>query len=418
MTRPPLLPLDQALEQVLDQLPPLSSVVELPLTEATGRVLAAPAHARVAGPPFANSAMDGYALRSDDSTRVTAFRVSRRILAGMPPGPALNSGEAVRIFTGAPLPAAADCVIAQEDAELLADDRVHFHERPRPGLHVRPQGQDFDVGACLGRPGDVIDSRRIALLAAAGVSQVTVRAQPVVAIVTTGDELQPVGAALNPGQIHDSNGPMLHALLRETGLNTDQICAFNGVADDPLALRETLDQAATRADVVLCSGGVSVGDADFVRQVMAEDGQMHFWRLALKPGRPFAFGHYRQRPFFGLPGNPVSTWVSFLLLVRPALLRLAGLAADDPRLRPATVTARLAAPLRKQPGRREFQRGTLVAANGQSPEVTALTGQASNLVGSLTAGNCLIDLPAESADLSAGAPVQVLLLRDLQRGAL
>lgn len=425
MSHPPLLPLDQALDQLLAALAPLPPTSDVPLMAASGQVLAAPVAARVGSPVFDNSAMDGYALRSRDVEHPD-FGIVRRVLAGDAPGPALQAGECVRIFTGAPLPPGADCVVAQEDAELLTADgapaaRVRFQEQPVAGHHVRSAGQDFAAGTVLGSGGDLLDSRRIALLAAAGIDRVSVHPLPRIAILTTGNELRPPGAALDAGQIYNSNGPMLATLLRETGLPliaTGQPPA-TAIADDPQALRTALDKAVGEADAIICSGGVSVGEADFVREVMASEGEMAFWRLALKPGKPFAFGYYRGRPVFGLPGNPVSTWITFLLLVRPALLRLAGLPTDSPSLRPEPLTARLASWVRKRPGRREFQRAVLTNANGgELPEVTPIADQGSNLLSSLVNGNCLLDLPADCEDPAAGSLVRVIRLQDLQRGPI
>lgn len=409
MPSPPLLPLDTALERLLAMLTPLPQQDAVPLADARGQVLAASAIAAVAVPPFANSAMDGYAVRSADA-HYSEFRISQRIMAGDAPGAPLTAGCCARLFTGAPLPAGADCVIAQEDAITLGASQVRFTEAPVAGKHVRPAGQDVAAGEVIGRPGDLVDSSRLALLAASGIPTVTAHRLPRVAILTTGNELKPAGTPLAAGEIYNSNGLMLAALLDELGLPAP---APMHVRDDRAALRTALDEAATQADAILCSGGVSVGEADLVREIMVEEGAMHFWRLALKPGRPFAFGHYRQRPVFGLPGNPVSSWLTFQLLVRPALLRLAGVR----NLAPAGIRARLASSARKHPGRREFQRGMLhPAEQAQLPTVQPWREQGSNLISSLVNGNCLIDLPAAADHPEAGTEVDVIMLHDLRRG--
>ncbi|TVS16111.1 MAG: molybdopterin molybdenumtransferase MoeA [Gammaproteobacteria bacterium] len=399
-----LLDLDSTLTLMLAALTPLATVEET-LEAAAGRYLAASVSAAQTVPPFDNSAMDGYAVAAEDPEllRSGSLRIAQRIYAGAKPGPALSRGTCARIFTGAPLPEGANAVIVQEEATVAADDRVTFHTRPERGDCVRPAGGDVKLGQIIAQAGDALHPGRLALLTAAGHHRIRVHRQPQVVVLTTGDELRQPGSPLEPGQIYDSNGPMLAALARQAGA---QVIRTARVGDEPDALRQALTAAAKDGDAIICSGGVSVGDADHVRDILAEEGEVTFWRLALKPGKPFAFGTLGAKPFFGLPGNPVSALVTFLLLVRPGILRLAG--ARD------TATSRLPAllvgPVSKRPGRRDFQRGRFhIGADGRL-WVEAFARQDSNILSTLSDGNCLIDLPKDSGDLDAGSYIHIVPL--------
>lgn len=399
-----LLDLDLALPQMLHALQPLPSFEATP-RDAAGCHLAEDVLAAHAVPPFANSAMDGYAVCSEDPEllRGAPLRIAQRIFAGAAPGAPITAGHCARIFTGAPLPAGADAVIAQEDATVQDHDQVMFRERPAAGACVRRAGDDVREGQQIAAAGDSMNAARIALLTAAGVEHVRVHRAPNVAVIVTGDELRTPGQALEPGTIHDSNRPMLEALVRRVG---GAVVHSQQVGDDPGLLREALRAAAAAGDAVICSGGVSVGDADHVRDLLAEAGEVAFWRLALKPGKPFAFGTLHGRPFFGLPGNPVSTLVTFLLLVKPALLRMAG--ASD--LTTPSMVATLATEVRKRPGRRDFQRGRFETTAEGEVRVHAFERQDSNLLGVMAAANCLIDLPRDNGDVAAGSRVRIIPL--------
>ncbi len=399
-----LLDLDLARAQMLGTLKPLPWLEATP-GAAAGCHLAENVHAVHAVPPFANSAMDGYAVCSEDLElrRGDPLRIAQSIFAGSAPGAPIASGHCARIFTGAPLPQGADAVIAQEDATVLDDGRVSFDGHPAAGAYVRHAGADVREGQQLAAAGTVLNATRVALLTAAGVERVRIHRAPRVAIIVTGDELRAPGQALEPGAIHDSNRPMLEALARRVGAD---VVHSEQVGDDPERLRATLRAGADAGDAVVCSGGVSVGDADHVRALLAEEGEVTFWRLALKPGKPFAFGSLHGRPFFGLPGNPVSTLVTFMLLVKPALLRLAGAG----NLEITSLTATLAQDVRKRPGRRDFQRGHFEMTEEGTLRVRAFERQDSNLLGVLAAANCLIDLPQDSGDLAAGSRVRIIPL--------
>lgn len=411
MPHRPLLELEVALQRLLSELEPLAPEAEpRALTNAAGCYAAEAVAARSAVPPFANAAMDGYAMASSDPAARepgAAWSVTRRIFAGQPPGPALPAGSCARIFTGAALPPGSDCVIAQEDAELLNADRVRFRETVREGHHVRLAGSDLASGDSVVLAGEPLTPARLALLAATGVAAVRVHRSPRVALLSTGDELRDPGAPLAPGQIYDSNAIALQTWVRQLGL---AVTTCSRVGDDPAMLRQSFQEAIAAADVLICCGGVSVGDADHVRAVLAADGEMHFWRLALKPGKPFAFGRIHGRPLLGLPGNPVSAWVTFALLARPALLRLAG--ASTEQLTPTRFRVPLSAALDKRGERREFQRGRLLPGDA-GPTVTALPAQGSHQLSALSQGDCLIDLPAGAQHLRAGSSVAVIPLTAL-----
>ena len=398
-----LLELDTALERMLDDLAPIERTERVDLADALGRVLAEAPIARTAVPPFANSAMDGYAVCAEDPIHADGghFEVVETIFAGRGPERAIGPGECARIFTGAPMPNGADAVIAQEDAVVDAAG-VRFEERPTPGRFVRAAGGDVVSGETLVEVGTRLHAGSIALLAAAGVANVIVRARPRVAVIATGDELRPPDADLAPGEIHDSSTFAIPAVAATLPVRVTLVMR---AGDTPEALAQTLDRAAAEADAIITTGGVSVGDADHVRAVLDEAGQIEFWRLALKPGRPFAYGRYRAVPLFGLPGNPVSSMVTFLLLVRAGLLRLSGVTRLDlPRQQ-----LRLAAPLRKAPGRRDFQRARL-DADGRA---RAFERQDSNILSVLAHADLLLDLPAEAGDLDADAEVSAIDLAGL-----
>jgi molybdopterin molybdotransferase len=321
-----LLPVEEALARLLAQAAaaPIDECESVPLADADGRVLAEALIADLDLPPWPNSAMDGYALCLADCT-CEPLPVSQRILAGQAPGPLLP-GTCARIFTGAPLPAGADCVEMQENAEVLADGRVRFSEPLRMGQNVRPQGQETRAGEQVLAAGTRLGPVELGLAASLGRAELAVRRRPRVAVLSTGDELVEPGLPLGPGQIYNSNRSLLCAWLRRLG------CAVvdGGIlADD---LQRTRDALAALADVdlILSTGGVSVGEADFLGQVLQEDGELTLWKLAIKPGKPLTCGHYRGVPVIGLPGNPASTLVTFGLLARPYLLRRLGVLDVEP----------------------------------------------------------------------------------------
>jgi len=316
----PLMPVEEALERLLAlaEKAPIAETEHLALAEAEGRVLA---HELVAGldlPPWPNSAMDGYALRLAD-WQGEPLRVTQRIFAGHAPEP-LEPGTCARIFTGAPLPEGADCVEMQENTEVLADGRVRFLESLSLAQNVRPKGQETRVGEQVMSAGTRLGPIELGLAATLGYGTLEVRRQPRVAVLSTGDELVEPGLPLGPGQIYNSNRRLLVSWLQRLGC---EVVDAGILPDDLARTRQSLAELGS-VDLILSTGGVSVGEADFLGLALREAGELALWKLAIKPGKPLTFGHYQGVPVIGLPGNPASTLVTFGLLARPYLLRRLG----------------------------------------------------------------------------------------------
>ncbi len=391
---PALLPLASALQQMLEAIQPVAEWQQLPLAAALDRVLASDCRALLATPPFDTAAMDGYALRASDSG--APLTIVGRVLAGEAPPLAVAAGCAVRIMTGAAVPPALDLVVMQEQA-TVDGDRLKVPADGRSGDHIRRAGSEVAVGEVLASAGTRIGPRQIALLASQGIASVNVYRRPRVAVLSTGDELVAPGQPLQAGQIYDSNRPMMIALLQRLDV---EIIDLGRIADEPPALRQALTEAAQRADAIISSGGVSVGEADFVRPLLAELGQVNFWKLAIKPGKPFAFGRIGQAWFFGLPGNPVSAMLTFDQLAAHGLRRLAGEQPQQPQLLPATAGGTF----KKQPGRLDLQRVNATISNG-SLTVAANGPQGSAQLTSLTRADGLVHLQQERGSVSAGESV-------------
>lgn len=401
-----LLSVEEARERVLARFQPLA-VEEVPLVEALGRVLAEDAISQEASPPFANSAMDGYALRAGDSAGASASAPVALRLAGEVPAGSVYSGEvalgeAVRILTGAPVPGGADAVIQQELVSVV-DGAVRLAAPVGVGNNIRAAGGDARPGMLLARAGTELGPAEIALLASLGVAPARVRRRPRVAILATGDELEPLGMPLRPGQIHDSNTPYLTAAVLRAGATPVSLSIARDREDD---LRAKLD-AAAGCDLLVTSGGVSVGDYDLVKRMLTERGSMAFWRVRIKPGKPLAFGERDGLPVLGLPGNPVSAAVTFELFGRPAIRRMLGAARVE---RPVIEVVYEGRELRRG-DRREFVRvrlesrgGTLVARD--------TGGQESHLISSLQGATALLIAPEGEGVIRAGDTARALLLND------
>jgi len=394
----------QALERILAAIVPLAAdaVERLPLRQALDRVLAAPIVAEINVPPLDNSAMDGYALNGDDlpAQGVRRLTVVGDSFAGHPFLGSCQQGECVRIMTGAVLPAGLNTVIPQEHVECIDSSTIRIDAQTRCGDNVRAAGEDICQGQTVLAKGRRITAADLGLLASLGIADVVVTRRLRVAFLTTGDELRSVGESLKPGQIYDSNRYTLYAML------SHQHCLISDlgvVRDDPTALRIVLQQAALDHDVIISSGGVSVGAADHVGQVFSELGDVNFWKVAMKPGRPLIFGYLQQSLFFGLPGNPVAVMVSFSQFVQPALQRLAGETVALPLLLRAVTTSTL----RKRAGRTEYQRGILNQAADGSLTVSKTGAQGSGILLSMSLANCFIVLQAEQTRLEVGAEVLV-----------
>jgi molybdopterin molybdotransferase len=396
---------EEALARVVDVLPP-PPTERVPLAQAHGRILAERIIATTDLPPFDNSSMDGYAVRAADIAGAGAetpvrLRLAGRVAAGeFLPG-MLTAGHCVRLFTGSPLPQGANAVVMQEDTQPDAADLnyVRILDAAKPFENVRLQGEDVRCGAALGEAGEVLTAGRLSLLAASGVAEVTVGRQPVVGLIATGSELREPGEALGPGQIYESNRYGLAPLIRRAG----GVPRLFPLVKDVLAVtRAELERALAECDVVVTSGGVSVGEMDLLKAAFEQaGGEVNFWRVAMRPGRPFVHGRRAGKYWFGLPGNPVSAMVTFLLLVHPALRRWQG--AAETRL-PAHWAA-LAEPLVNPGGRRHFHR---VRIDTEGKAHSAGT-QASHLLSSLASANGLVDVPP-NCTLAAGTTVRVITL--------
>jgi len=371
----------------------------LPVTRALARVLAGDVEAPFDVPPADNSAVDGYAVGSADIPRAGTreLDVVGDLAAGAVFDGPLGAGQALRIMTGAPMPAGADTVYPQEVVER-AGERVRVGLIDK-GVNVRMRGEDVEAGGIVIERGTVLRPQEIGLITSLGIWQVSVHRRPRVALLSTGDEVVEPGTPRRPGQIYDANRFTLRGSVEQCG---GDVLDLGIVPDARDELSARLREAAAMADVVLTSGGVSVGVYDLVKDVLAELGTIDFWQVAMQPGRPLAFGRIGDTAFFGLPGNPVASLLAFMLFVRPALWKLGG----RRRLFPPTWQARTLEPLRKRAGRREFKRGVLAYHDG-GWQVRTTGPQGSGILSSMVAGNCLIVLEEERGDVAAGEPVTV-----------
>ncbi|MDC5698197.1 UTP--glucose-1-phosphate uridylyltransferase [Intrasporangium calvum] len=403
---------DEHLRAILSTLEPAPSA-SVPLTEALGLVVAKGVRSRVSLPSFDNSSMDGYAvqaasLQGADTTPVR-LRLVGEVAAGTAPTCTVGPGEAARIMTGAPIPSGADAVIAVEDTDGAAEGEVLCRAAVPQGRYIRPSGEDVSEGAVIVSAGDVIGPRTIALLAACGHASVEVHRRPHVVVLSTGAELVPPGEPLGPGQIHDSNSPMLWAAAVSAGASAEIRAA---VGDTDAELLSALDEVLATADVVVTSGGVSMGAYDVVKSALADQG-VDFVRVAMQPGKPQGFGYLaapdgRRVPLFALPGNPVSSFVSFEVFVRPALRRLMRRTPEKRRIRSATLTAGL----RSFEGRRQFGRAVVRRNSEGALMCTPVAGQGSHFVADLSRANALFVVPEDTVDLVAGEAVDVIVLDD------
>ena len=399
-----MLSLEQARDRLLAAVRSVTERETVPLREGLDRILAEDLLAARAVPPADNSAMDGYALRSGDWPAEGGLALAGTATAGAPFKAALPAGHCVRIMTGALVPAGCDAVIMQEECEVTGQGRttrVHLGRAPRPGENIRRAGEDIAVGDGLLEAGRRLRPADLGLLASLGLSAVEVLRRPRVALLSTGSELREPGEPLAEGEIYDSNRYLLTAMLRrlDVAITDLGICA-----DTPERLRSVLESAARDHDVVIASGGVSVGEADHTRRVLDRIGRVDAYKVAMKPGKPFTFGTLGEALFLGLPGNPVSATVTFHQLALPALRQLAGERSGES---PLLVPARAAAPLRKKHGRADFQRAVLFA-DGDGHRVATTGSQGSGVLSSVTRANAFIRLEAERGDVAAGDTVSVL----------
>ena len=398
----PALKLSEALSRILAEVQPVCGGETLAVRNALGRVLSDDVVSKINVPSHTNSAMDGYAvigadLPADGETRLEIVGTSA---AGRPFAGEVASGQCARIMTGAPMPAGTDTVVMQENVVRDGDTAI-VGAGQRAGQHVRQAGEDIAAGNVALRAGTRLMPAEIGILGSLGVGEVSVRRRPRVAFFSTGDELRSVGEPLGEGQIYDSNRYTIFGMLVRLGVEP---LDMGVVRDDRDAVEQAFGKAAAEADAIVTSGGVSVGDADYVAETLQRTGTVGFWKVAMKPGRPLAFGRIGDALFFGLPGNPNSVMATFYQLVQPALQALAGMANPEP---PFTMPAISASALRKKPGRREFQRGVLMRSDDGRLIVSKTGHQGSGVLSSMAAANCFIVLPEDSGPVSEGDEVTV-----------
>ncbi|MDX8400218.1 MAG: molybdopterin molybdotransferase MoeA [Gallionellaceae bacterium] len=397
---PNSMPVEQARKLIQHFLHPLGEHEIVPLHEALNRTLAGDVLSPMNVPPHDNSAMDGYALRfADLEGNATDLKLVGSSFAGHPFAGQVVAGQCVRIMTGALIPNGCDSVVMQEQV-TAADDSVAIGGEHRQGQNVRRAGEDIRQGANVLVRGQLIRPVEMGLLASLGLGEVTVFRRLKVAIFSTGDELQQPGENLAPGQIYDSNRFTLFGMLRELGV---EILDMGNIRDEREILKQALLDAAGKADAIITSGGVSVGEADYIKQLLAEVGEVVFWKIAMKPGRPLAYGKIGNCHFFGLPGNPVAVMVTFQQFVRDALRLLMG-----QTLKPAlTFNATCRSPFRKIAGRTEFQRGILSRDEHGELVVHSVGNQGSGILSSMSRANCFIVLAMAQGNVEIGARVEV-----------
>ncbi|MBP2238139.1 molybdopterin molybdotransferase [Sinorhizobium kostiense] len=402
-----LLPVEEAISRVLAKARPRRETERLPLHDCLGRVLSEDAAARLTHPAFDNSAMDGYAVRHEDIAETGAeLSVIGQSAAGRGFRGAVGSGEAVRIFTGAPLPAGADTVILQEDVEKLESGRIRTHFAPIKGRHIRLTGQDFGAGEVALAAGSVLDAGRLTLAASMNHETLPVYTRPKIAILATGDELLPPGSSPGPDQIIASNTFGVGAIARENGAD---ILDLGIVADDRQAIAAAVARAqSTKAEVLVTLGGASVGDHDLVQSTLLGCGMtLDFWRIAMRPGKPLMVGELADMVVLGLPGNPVSSLVCALLFLEPLTRRLAHL---PPRSR--LTSARLSAPLSANDRRQDYIRARLAVEPDGSLTAHPFARQDSSMTKIFAQADALIVRPPLAPAAAAGDPCSVLKLRD------
>lgn len=406
-TNPSMLTVEQTLINIKNNIKRISTTHEQQIRDALGYVLADDVISEIDVPPHRNSAMDGYALISKDLSsgeRIT-LKVIGSSFAGNPYQGAVASGECVRIMTGAMMPEDCDTVVMQEQTERDGDD-LTINNNHCPGENVRFPGEDIKQGSVVLSANKKISPADLGLLSSIGISEVKTFRKPQIAFFSTGDELKSLGETLGPGDIYDSNRYTLFGMLTKMDV---ELLDLGVIADKKDLIKETLINAAKQADMVITSGGASVGEADFISEILAEIGDVSFWKIAMKPGKPLAFGHINETPFFGLPGNPVSVMATCYLFVQPAILQLKGIETDS-QLR---INAKLGNDLRKAPGRTDFQRGILSQTNAGELIVSTTGMQGSHILTSMSKANCFIVLPQESGDVKAGETVEILPFNDI-----
>ena len=399
---PDSISLSAALNKIEERVVPVLACERLPIRECLDRVNNEAVKSPHNVPPLPNSAMDGFALAIDSLAQGTVTELDEvgTAFAGTPFIGTCGSGQCVRIMTGALIPEGADAVIMQEQVEITDAGKVRVDADHRVGENIRQAGEDIAKGETVIDAGARLSPADLGVLASLGIGQLQVKRKPVVAFFSTGDELVSIGEPLEPGKIYDSNRYSLHGMLSSMAVD---IIDLGVVKDDPEVMREVLEKASLQADLIISTGGVSVGEADFIKPALADLGTTEFWKIAIKPGRPLTFGQIEASVFMGLPGNPVAVMVTFSQFVVPAIHALAGAL---PR-RPALFRARALDAMRKKPGRYEFQRGIATLDDNGEWQVAKTGKQGSGILTSMSRANCFIVLADENTGVEAGDEVKI-----------
>ena len=404
-----LISLEDAQQKMLQQLTPISDSLNVELLAAAGRITAKPIFSPLDVPSFDNSAMDGYAVHLADVAPDRVIPVAGKAFAGAPFTDAWPAGSTIRIMTGAPIPAGCDAVVMQEQTRQR-DGGILITAPVQASQNIRRIGEDIQAGKQVLDAGVRLGAAELPLLASLGIAEVSVLRKLRVAIFSTGDELQAPGQPLAAGQIYDTNRLTVALMLNKLGC---EVIDLGVIADNQEALRQAFTEADRQADVVISTGGVSVGEADFTRSMLEELGAITFWKLAIKPGKPFAFGRLANSWFCGLPGNPVSAAVTFYQLVQPLLAKLTG---QTTRIMPLRQRARVAEPLKKSPGRLDFQRGILTRGDDGVLEVRSTGAQGSHVFSSFALANCFIVLERDRGNVEPGEWVDIEAFNGLLEG--
>jgi molybdopterin molybdotransferase len=399
---PSSISLAEALAKIQERVRPVHACERLPIRDCLGRVNNEAVKAPHNVPPLPNSAMDGYAIVIANLKQgaITELEDIGTAYAGTPFDGSCGPGQCIRIMTGALIPDGSNAVIMQEQTEINAAGKVCIDSDHRVGENIRQAGEDIKQGEIVIEAGARLSPADLGVLASLGLGQLQVKRKPVVAFFSTGDELVPVGTPLEPGKIYDSNRYSLHGML--SGMAVDTI-DLGVVRDDLDSMREVLIKASTQADLIISTGGVSVGEADFIKPALADLGTTEFWKIAIKPGRPLTFGQIDASIFMGLPGNPVAVMVTFSQFVVPAIQALAG---TNPK-RPALFHARALDQMRKKPGRCEFQRGIATLDDNNEWQVAKTGQQGSGILTSMSRANCFIVLADDNAGVEPGDEVNI-----------
>ena len=401
-SNPNLLSVEKTLEQIKNSIKSISKTQNQSIRDALGNTLAENVISDINVPPHRNSAMDGYAINSEDlkAAEELQLKVIGTSFAGTPFDGKVSPTECVRIMTGAMMPDGTDTVVMQEHVTRI-NDVITLNNQHEAGQNVRHPGEDIQKGSVILQTGKQISPADLGLLSSIGISEVKTLCRPVIAFFSTGDELKSLGETLGPGDIYDSNRYTLHGMLKKM----DVECLDLGVIADKKALiKETIEKASEKADMIVTSGGASVGEADYISEILQEIGKVNFWKVAMKPGKPLAFGFINKTPYFGLPGNPVSVMATCYLFVQPAIQKLRGLVQTSQ----LSLKAKCLNSLKKEPGRTDFQRGILKQTENGELTVDTTGMQGSHILTSMSTANCFIVIPQESGNVEAGETVEVL----------